>query len=58
MSLERRITLYHCVFSVDYGAAKYLKVDEYLDQVAPQNVLNMSAMQIPDWSTAYPSTKL
>lgn len=47
MSLERRITLYHCVFSVDYGAVKYLKADEYLDQVAPQNVLNMSAMQIP-----------
>lgn len=48
MSLERRITLYHYVFSVDYGAAKYLKVDEYLDQVAPKNVLNMPTMQIPD----------
>lgn len=46
MSLERRITLYHCAFSVAYGAAEYLKADEYLDQVAPKNVLNMSAMPI------------
>lgn len=32
-----------CVFC-GYGAVKYLKVDEYLDQEAQKNVLNMLAM--------------